>query len=55
MIYLLSFFMLIAGYYTLSYGISLYQDEGNLLGGVATIGIALIGTIIPIIVLFIKQ
>lgn len=55
MVYLLAFFMLASGYYTLSYGISLYQEEDSRLGGVAAISIALIGTITPIIVLFMKQ
>lgn len=55
MIYILVLFMLACGYYTLSYGVSLYQEDGNRLGGAATIILSLVGTIGPIMVLFMKQ
>lgn len=55
MVYLLAFLMLLAGYYTVSYGVTLYKEEDNRLGGAATVVIALLGTITPIIILFMRQ
>lgn len=54
MLYLFSFFMLCSGYYTLTYGISLWKKDNNKLGGFGTILLALAGTVIPIIVLLAK-
>lgn len=55
MIYILACFILASGYYTLTYGISIYKEDNNKLGGSAAIAVALAGTLIPIIILFIKQ
>lgn len=54
MLYIFSIFMLLAGYYSLTYGISLWKDDDNKLGGLGAIIIAIIGTIAPIVVMFIK-
>jgi hypothetical protein len=55
MIYLLCLFIIGSGYYTTTYGVHLWKNENNKLGGVGTIIIAVVGTIVPIIVLFVKQ
>jgi hypothetical protein len=52
MIYIASLFILCSGYYTLTYGISLWKDENNKLGGFGVSLLAVIGTVVPIIVLF---
>ncbi len=55
MIYIFMLFMLGSGYYTFTYGISLWRDDKNKLGGFAVAVFAVIGTIIPGIVLFMKN
>jgi ABC-type maltose transport system permease subunit len=55
MIYILACFMLTSGYYTLTYGISIYKEDSNKLGGYASIAVAVLGTLLPIIILFLKQ
>lgn len=55
MIYLLVLFMACCGYYTFTYGISLWRDEKNKLGGFAAAALAAVGTIAPGIVLFMKS
>ena len=54
MIYILSLFIVCAGYYTLTFGITMWKQENNKLGGLGAVILAIIGTIVPIIVLFIK-
>lgn len=55
MIYVLTLFMLGAGYYTLTFGINLWKNEKNKLGGFGAVALAVIGTIVPLIVMFIKR
>lgn len=55
MIYIFTLFMLLTGYYALTYGISLWKEDKNKLSGFGAVAIAVIGTIIPIIVLFLKR
>ncbi len=55
MIYIFTFFMLCAGYYTLTYGVSLWKDDKNKLGGAGTVIIAIVGTIAPIVVMYMKR
>lgn len=55
MIYILCLFIIGSNYYTLTYGIYLWKNENNKLGSVGTIVIAIIGTIVPILVAFIKK
>lgn len=52
--YLLSLFIIAVGYYTTTYGVHLWKNENNKLGSVGTIIIAIVGTVVPIIVLFVK-
>lgn len=54
MIYAAALFMLGAGYHTLTYGISVWKNQKNKLGGFSVILFSLVGTIVPMIVLFIK-
>lgn len=53
--YLLSLFIIVCGYYVLTYGIYQWREEKNKLGSIGTIIIAVLGTITPIIILFIKR
>lgn len=55
MIYVFSLFMLLAGYYCFTYGISLWRDDHKKLGSVGVILISVFGTIIPIVVMFMKR
>lgn len=55
MIYILFLFIIGLNYYTLTYGIYLWKSENNKLGSVGTIAIAVIATIVPILVAFIKR
>lgn len=55
MMYIFMLFMLATGYYTLTYGISMFRDDKNKLGGIATMIFVVVGTIAPIIVMLIKQ
>lgn len=55
MLYLLCLFIIVCNYYTLTYGIYLWKNENNKLGSIGTIAIAIIGTIAPIVVAFIKK
>lgn len=55
MIYILFLFIIGSNYYTLTYGIYLWKNENNKLGSIGTIAIAIIGTIVPIVVGFIKK
>ncbi len=55
MAYILMIFMLMAGYYSLTYGVSLWRDDRLILGSIGVIVISVLGTTIPIIFLFIKR
>jgi len=55
MIYLLGIFILCAGFYTLTYGLSLWNDDRNKLGGFGAILIAILGTLLPIAFLIIRR
>lgn len=48
-------FMFCAGYYCLTYGISLWKAEKNKLGGFGVILAAMMGTIVPVIYILIKK
>jgi len=52
--YFFTLLMLMAGYYTFSYGIFQWKKENNKLGAFGTIMFALLGTIIPVIFLIIR-
>ena len=43
LIYILSIFMLMAGYYSLTYGVSLWRDDHKRLGSVGVILISVLG------------
>lgn len=53
--YLLVIVLILPGYYAFTYGTTIYKEDNNKLGGCAAIAIALIGTIVPIIFLFMKN
>ena len=55
MVIIFILFMLCCGYYTFTYGISLWKDDKNKQGSIAAAAFAVIGTVIPGIVLFIKN
>lgn len=54
MIYILMFLMLLSGYYTFTFGISQIKRK-NRLGGFSTIVVAVFRTIIPMVILYIKN
>lgn len=54
MLYILMFLMLLSGYYTFTFGISQIKRK-NRLGGFGTIVISIIGTIIPMVILYMKN
>lgn len=47
--------MLMAGYYSLTYGVSLWRDDHRKLGSIGVILIAIFGTLIPIVFMFINR
>lgn len=47
--------MLLAGYYSLTYGVSLWRDDKKRLGSIGTILIAIFGTLVPIVFMFINR
>lgn len=53
--YVFGLVMLIFGYHCFTYGISLWKNDKNKLGAVGTIMVATIGTIVPIVALFVKS
>lgn len=55
MIYIYSLIMICAGIYTFTYGVSLWRDDKNKLGGFGAVLIAVTGTIMPMVVLFMKR
>ncbi len=52
--YFALFFMLCAGYYSMTYGISLWKNERNKLGGFGAILAAATGTIVPVLFILLK-
>jgi len=48
-------FILACGYYTFTYGKSLWVDDRNKLAGFGTVFLALLGTAAPIIFMFMKE
>ncbi len=50
--YAIVLFILTSGYYTLTFGKSLWVDDYNKLGAVGAALAALIGTVVPIIFMF---
>lgn len=55
MTYIITIIMLMIGYYTLTFGISLWRDDKNKLGSIGAIIIALAGTLVPVVELFLKM
>lgn len=55
MIYLVLIFVLICGWYTFTYGMTIFIKENNKLGGIAVIGVAILSTIMPIAVMFMQR
>ena len=53
--YLAAFFILICGYYTLTYGISLWRDDKNKLASIGAFGAAAAGTLLPIAYMFYRM
>ncbi len=47
--------MLMAGYYSLTYGVSLWRDDHKRLGSVGVILISVLGTLIPIAFMFFER
>ncbi len=54
MIYIVMFLMLLSGYYTFTFGISQIKRK-KILGGISTIVVAVLGTIIPMAILYMKN
>ena len=52
--YLVALFMLLAGYYSFSYGVFQWKNEKNKLGAFGTILFSVIGTVLPIVYYFIQ-
>ena len=48
-------FVLICGWYTLTYGMTILINEKNKLGGIAVISVAILSTFISIGVMFLKM
>jgi hypothetical protein len=55
MMYVFVLFMFACGYYTFTYGVSLWRDDKNKLGAVGVVIAAVVGTIAPVVVMFIKR
>ena len=49
--YIVGFFMLCCGYYTLTYGICVWKEK-NRLGGVGAVLLAVLGTGIPLLLAY---
>lgn len=54
MIYIFIFFILCCEYYSSTYGVYLWTKEHNKLGGAAMILLAVLGAVIPVVVMYIK-
>lgn len=55
MIYIVAIFILCSGYYTMTYGINLWKNEKNKLGGLGAIFLSIVGSVFPIFFLFSKS
>ncbi len=55
MIYLLAVFMLLAGFYSMTYGISLWKDDKKKLGSIGVIVLSVVGTLLPLAFMFWKR
>jgi hypothetical protein len=55
MIYLVIVFVLIVNYYTLTYGVNVWKNEKNTMGGFAVIFLAILSTAASIIFLAIRR
>ena len=55
MLYIVAVFLLATGYYSFTYGISVWKNENNKLGGIFVVLLSLVGTLFPLIVLFIRK
>ncbi|MCX7746897.1 MAG: hypothetical protein N2645_08400 [Clostridia bacterium] len=55
MIYLFVLVMLASGYYTLTYGLSLWKEDNEKQAGAGVIAIAWLGSLAPIVVMFLKR
>ncbi|HEX3031834.1 MAG TPA: DUF3953 domain-containing protein [Bacillota bacterium] len=53
MIYLLILIMLGCGYYTFTFGLSQWRKQ-NRLGGISTMAAAVVGTVLPAVMLILK-
>jgi hypothetical protein len=54
-LFIIPIFVLICGWYTLTYGMTIFIKEKNKLGGIAVIALAILSTIMPVAVMFIKR
>jgi uncharacterized membrane protein len=52
--YIISLLIIAANYYTFSYGVFMYKNEGNRLGAFGAYAISIIVSIISIIILFVR-
>jgi hypothetical protein len=52
--YILAVFMLTTGFYSLTYGLSLWKEDNEKLAGFGAMAVAVLGTIVPIVVLVMK-
>lgn len=55
MLFIVLIFVLVCGWYTLTYGMTILIKEKNKLGGIAVIAVAILSTIMPIAVMLMKQ
>lgn len=54
MVYIFVLFMLGSGYYTFTFGVNQWKKK-NRLGGISTMAVAILGTFVPIAVLFLRN
>ncbi|MCX7920731.1 MAG: YczI family protein [Clostridia bacterium] len=54
MLYLFMLAMIASGYYTFTFGVNQWNKK-NKLGGISTMVVAVLGTIVPSIVLYLKN
>lgn len=55
MTYIIIFLMAMSGYYTLTYGLTVFHIEKNKVGGIAVVIFALAGIILPAALLIIRK
>lgn len=48
--YIIALVMLLAGYYSFSYGVFQWKKEKNKLGAIGTIIFSVIGTVLPVVI-----